>query len=96
MTKTKIQMWPIARLLPYARTLRRNDDAVDRMVAAFKEFRLMLPLLVRSEGEIVDGHLRLKAARKLQLTCRSPVKVPGRASRPPKVPHNYSAKDSFA
>ena len=68
MTKTKIQIWPIARLLPYARTLRRNDDAVDRMVAAFKEFRLMLPLLVRSEGEIVDGHLRLKAARKLQLT----------------------------
>jgi ParB-like chromosome segregation protein Spo0J len=28
----------------------------------------MLPLLVRSNGEIVDGHLRLKAARKLQLT----------------------------
>src|ERR1700681_4874629 len=68
MTKTKIQMWPIARLLPYARTLRRNDEAVDRMVAAFQEFRLMIPLLVRSDGEIVDGHLRLKAARKLQLT----------------------------
>jgi ParB-like nuclease family protein len=68
MRNTEIQIWPIARLLPYARTLRRNDEAVDRMVAAFKEFRLMLPLLVRSEGEIVDGHLRLKAARKLQLT----------------------------
>src|SRR5579863_2837382 len=68
MTKTKIQIWPIARLLPYARTLRRNDDAVNRMVAAFKEFRLMLPLLVRSDGEIVDGHLRLKAARKMQIT----------------------------
>src|ERR1700693_337455 len=68
MRNTEIQIWPIARLLPYARTLRRNDDAVDRMVAAFKEFRLMLPWLVRSEGEIVDGHLRLKAARKLQLT----------------------------
>ena len=59
MPKTKIQIWPIARLLRYARTLRRNDDAVDRMVAAFQEFRLMLPLLARSEGEIVDGHLRL-------------------------------------
>ena len=68
MPNTEIQIWPIARLLPYARTLRRNDEAVDRMVAAFKEFRLMLPLLVRSEGEIVDGHLRLKAARKLQMT----------------------------
>jgi DNA modification methylase len=68
MTKTEIQMWPIAKLIPYARALRRNDDAVDRMVAAFNEFNLMLPLLVRSDGEIVDGHLRLKAARKLHLT----------------------------
>src|ERR1700692_4411755 len=68
MRKTEIQIWPIARCLPYARTLRRNDDAVDRMVAAFKEFRLMLPLLVRSEGKLIDGHPRLKAARKLQLT----------------------------
>ena len=66
--KTNIQIWAISKLVPYTRTLRRNDDAVDRMVAAFNEFRLMLPLLVRSDGEIVDGHLRLKAARKLQLT----------------------------
>ena len=66
--KIEIQTWPTAKLIPYARALRRNDDAVDRMVAAFKEFKLILPLLLRSDGEIVDGHLRLKAARKLQLT----------------------------
>jgi hypothetical protein len=67
MTK-EIQMWPIAKLVPYARTLRRNDDAVDRMVAAIKEYNFIVPLLVRSDGEIVDGHLRLKAARKMQIT----------------------------
>lgn len=65
--KTHIQLWPIERLLPYARTLRRNDDAVDRMVAAIQEFQFVVPLLVRGDGEIVDGHLRLKAARKLGL-----------------------------
>ena len=38
------------------------------MVAAIKEYNFIVPLLVRSDGEIVDGHLRLKAARKLQIT----------------------------
>ena len=56
--KTNIQIWAIAKLLPYAGTLRRNDDAIDRMVAAFNEFKLMPPLLVRGDGEIIDGHLR--------------------------------------
>src|SRR5450432_2332117 len=68
MTKTEIQTWPIAKLVPYARTLRRNDDAVEGMVVAMKEYNVIVPLLVRCDGEIVDGHLRLKAARKLQLT----------------------------
>jgi ParB-like nuclease domain len=64
----EIQTWPVAKLVPYARALRRNDAAVDRMAAAIKEYNFILPLLVRSDGEIVDGHLRLKAARKLQIT----------------------------
>jgi ParB-like nuclease domain len=68
MNKTSIEMWPTARLAPYARALRRNDDAVDRMVAAIKEFKFIVPLLILSDGQIVDGHLRLKAARKLELT----------------------------
>jgi ParB-like nuclease domain len=67
MNKPEVQTWPIAKLVPYARALRRNDDAVDRMAAAIEEFKFMIPLLVRGDGEIVDGHLRLKAARKLQL-----------------------------
>ena len=30
----------------------------DRMVALVREFGLKLPLLVRGDGELVDGHLR--------------------------------------
>ena len=35
------------------------------MCASSREFGFKIPCLVRSDGEVVDGHLRLKAARKL-------------------------------
>ena len=54
-------------LCPYARNPRRNDHAVEQMVASIREYGFKIPLLVRSDGEVVDGHLRLKAARALQL-----------------------------
>src|ERR1039458_8931097 len=66
--KLQIQLWPIDRLVFYARNPRRNDAAVDRMCASIREFGFKIPCLVRSDGEVVDGELRLKAARKLCLT----------------------------
>src|ERR1700733_10149575 len=63
-----IEYWPIERLVEYARNPRKNDAAVDRMCSSIKEFGLKIPVLARSDGEIVDGHLRLKAARKLGIT----------------------------
>jgi ParB-like chromosome segregation protein Spo0J len=38
------------------------------MVASIREFGFKIPVLARSNGEVVDGHLRLKAARKLGIT----------------------------
>jgi len=38
------------------------------MCASIREFGFKIPCLVRSDGEVVDGHLRLKAARRLGLT----------------------------
>ncbi|MGP0071018.1 MAG: ParB N-terminal domain-containing protein [Bryobacteraceae bacterium] len=55
----------IDRLVEYPRNPRKNDGAVDRMVGSIREFGFKIPVLARSDGEIVDGHLRLKAARKL-------------------------------
>jgi DNA modification methylase len=63
-----IQVWPIDKLVPYARNPRRNDAAVDRMCASIREFGFKIPCLTRSDGEVIDGHLRLKAARKLGMT----------------------------
>src|SRR3981189_308339 len=64
----EIQTWPIARLVFYVRNPRKNDAAVDRMCSSIREFGFKVPILARSDGEVVDGHLRLKAARKLNIT----------------------------
>jgi ParB-like chromosome segregation protein Spo0J len=63
-----IEHWPLERLREYPRNPRKNDAAVDRMCASIREFGFKIPCLVRSDGEVVDGHLRLKAARKLGIT----------------------------
>ena len=60
-----IELWPIDRLIFYARNPRKNDAAVDRMCSSIREFGFKVPVLARSDGEVVDGHLRLKAAAKL-------------------------------
>ena len=61
----RMETWSIDRLIPYARNPRKNDQAVDRMCGSIREFGFKIPCLVRSDGEVIDGHPRLKAARKL-------------------------------
>jgi DNA modification methylase len=58
----------IDQLIPSPRILRKSDRAVNRMMAAIKEYGMPIPILGRHREEkieIVDGHLRVKAARKL-------------------------------
>ena len=62
-----IENWPITKFVPYLRNPRKNDQAIDRMAASIREFGFKIPVLARSDGEVVDGHLRLKAAQKLAL-----------------------------
>jgi DNA modification methylase len=66
-TVLQIETWDTNRITPYARNPRRNDDAVDRMCGSLNEFGFRIPLLVRGDGELIDGHLRWKAAKKLGL-----------------------------
>jgi DNA modification methylase len=63
--KLQIQFWPIDKFVPYPRHLRKHDRAVDSMCASLREFGFKIPVLARSDGEVVDGQLRLKAARQL-------------------------------
>ncbi len=56
---------PISTLKGYARNPRKNDERVDRMVESINEFGFRIPVVAKSDGSVVDGHLRLKAAKKL-------------------------------
>lgn len=67
-SELSLQHWPIERLIDYARNPRKNDHAIDQMAAVITEFGFRIPVVAKSTGELVDGHLRLKAARKLGLT----------------------------
>jgi DNA modification methylase len=61
------ETWPIERCIDYARNPRKNDHAVDKVAAAIREFGFRVPIVAKSDGLVVDGHLRLKAAKKLGL-----------------------------
>lgn len=64
-TLPELQHWPVTRLIEYARNPRKNDHAVAQVAAAIKEFGFRVPIIAKSDGLIVDGHLRLKAAKLL-------------------------------
>lgn len=57
----------ISELKPYANNPRLNDAAVDAVAASIKEFGFKNPIIVDSDGEIIAGHTRLKAAQKLKM-----------------------------
>jgi len=71
----QVEVWPIDKLMPYLRNPRKNDAAVDRMMASIHEFGFKIPILARSSGEIVDGHLRHKAAKKLGMELKQTSKA---------------------
>jgi len=63
----KIELWPISRIKPYEHNPRINDDAVDAVAASMREFGVRQPIVVDTDGVIVCGHTRWKAAIKLGL-----------------------------
>jgi ParB-like chromosome segregation protein Spo0J len=65
---THIELWPLDRLIPFARNPRTHSDAqVAQIAASIAEFGFNNPILVDTKAGIIAGHGRLLAARKLQL-----------------------------
>jgi DNA modification methylase len=56
-----------ADIRPYEKNPRINDAAVDAVAASLKEFGWRQPMVVDSDGVIIVGHTRWKAAQKLGL-----------------------------
>jgi DNA modification methylase len=59
---------PLEKLIAYAGNPRRNDHAVEAVAAAIKRFGFRVPVLAKSDGTLIDGHLRIKAAKRLGMT----------------------------
>jgi len=65
---SRIELWPVGRLIPYDRNPRTHcDTQVAQIAASIAEFGFTSPLLVDSKAGIIAGHGRLLAARKLDL-----------------------------
>lgn len=54
-------------LKPYKNNPRKNDEAVDYVANSIQEFGFRVPIIIKSNGEIVAGHTRYKASQKLGL-----------------------------
>ena len=56
----------IDELKPYKNNPRKNDKAVKAVVDSIKEFGFKVPIILDSNMEIIAGHTRLKAAKRLK------------------------------
>jgi len=63
----KIELWKVDRIRPYERNPRHNDHAVEAVAQSIRQFGFRQPIVVDSDGVIVCGHTRYKAALKLGL-----------------------------
>ena len=65
--KRTIELRPIGGVKPYPHNPRKNDKAVAAVAESIKRFGFNQPIAVDSNGVIVAGHTRYKAAKKLGL-----------------------------
>src|SRR6202163_3060860 len=64
----RIELWPVDKLIPFARNPRIHSEAqVTQIAASIAEFGFNNPILVDTKAGIIAGHGRLLAARKLHL-----------------------------
>jgi len=65
--KFAVELRKIDDIRPYENNPRINDQAVDAVAASLQEFGFRQPIVIDTDGVIVCGHTRWKAARKLGL-----------------------------
>jgi DNA modification methylase len=69
MPSLQIQYRPVELLIPYARNAKQHSDAhVAQIAASITEFGWGAPILVDGQNNVIAGHGRLLAARKLGMT----------------------------
>lgn len=63
----QVQEISLEQIQPYENNPRNNDEAVDYVANSIREFGFKVPIVVDSNGTIIAGHTRYKAAKQLGL-----------------------------
>ena len=63
----KIVNKSVAELIPYANNPRDNEAAVDAVASSIENFGFKNPIIIDKNNEIIAGHTRLLAAKKLDM-----------------------------
>ena len=64
----KVKQRKLSSITPYWRNPRDNDESVPETAASIRRFGFKVPIVVDTEGVIVTGHTRYKAATQLGLS----------------------------
>lgn len=67
MKREEIKYMSVNDLIPYVNNARINDSAVDAVASSIKNFGFKVPIVIDVNNEIIAGHTRLKAAKKLNI-----------------------------
>lgn len=66
--RLRVEYWPIERLVPYARNARTHGDAqIAEIAGSIRAFGFTNPVLIGEEGDVIAGHGRIAAARRIGL-----------------------------
>ncbi len=86
-----IELRSIDDIRPYEKNPRVNDQAVEAVAASLREYGFRQPIVVDSDGVIIVGHTRWKAAKRLGLA-----KVPVHVAKdlPPEKAKAYRLADN--
>lgn len=67
----------LSELIPYANNPRKNDGAVDAVVESIKQCGYISPIVIDENNEILAGHTRYKAMKKLKIKTAKCVVMEG-------------------
>ena len=67
MKKIEIVSVPISQIKEYKNNPRNNEQSVDFVANSIREFGFKVPIVIDKNNEIVCGHTRYKASKKLGL-----------------------------
>lgn len=64
----ELQVRKLSKIKPYRNNPRKNDGAVDAVCESIRQCGYIAPIIVDEQGEILAGHTRYKALKKLGKT----------------------------